>query len=161
MMKRISKIVGWGLGLFLLLYLILSPIEKSEQAWGTWSLPLSGQTIVIDPAQGGPDGGAEGADGTHEKGISLEVAKKLRDRVQQSGAMAYLTRQEDKDLADADTKGLSKRKSEDIRKRLQFIHDKEADFFVTIHLNAIPYPRWYGALKFYYPKFPACKHLSK
>lgn len=161
MMKRISKIVGWGLGLFLLLYLILSPIETSEQAWGTWSLPLSGKTIVIDPGHGGPDGGAEGTDGTHEKGISLEVAKKLRDLLQQSGAMVYLTREEDKDLADAETSGLSKRKSEDIRKRLQFIHDKEADFFVTIHLNAIPSPRWHGAQTFYYPKFPESKHLAK
>jgi len=161
MMKRISKIVGWGLGLFLLLYLILSPIEKSERTWGTWSLPLSGKTIVIDPGHGGPDGGAKGTDGTHEKGISLEVAKKLRDLLQQSGAMVYLTREEDKDLADAETRGLSKRKSEDIRKRLQFIHDKEADFFVTVHLNAIPSPRWRGAQTFYYPKFPESKHLAK
>src|SRR5690625_7365321 len=75
--------------------------------------------------------------------------------------MVYLTREEDKDLADAETRGLSKRKSEDIRKRLQFIHDKEADFFVTVHLNAIPSPRWRGAQTFYYPKFPESKHLAK
>src|SRR5699024_4615621 len=101
MMKRTSKKVGGGLGLALLLYHILAPIETSEQAWGTWSLPLSGKTIVIDPGHGGPDGGAEGTDGTHEKGISLEVAKRLRDLLQQSGALVYLTREEDKDLAEA------------------------------------------------------------
>ena len=160
-MGRVSKITVWGIGLLLLIFLIQFPFEKNEETWGAWSLPLTGKTIVIDPGHGGPDGGAKGIDGTHEKGISLAVSEKLRDYLQQSGALVYLTREEDKDLADTDTRGLSKRKSEDIRKRLQFIHDKEADFFVTIHLNAIPSPRWSGAQTFYYPKFPESKHLAQ
>lgn len=160
-MGRVSKITVWGIGLLLLIFLIQFPFEKSEETWGAWSLPLTGKTIVIDPGHGGPDGGAKGIDGTQEKGISLAVSEKLRDYLQQSGALVYLTREEDKDLADADTDGLSRRKSEDIRKRLQFIHDKEADFFVTIHLNAIPSPRWSGAQTFYYPKFPESKHLAQ
>lgn len=160
-MGRVSKITIWGIGLLLLIFLIQFPIEKGETTWGAWSLPLSGKTIVIDPGHGGPDGGAEGIDGTQEKGISLAVSEKLRDYLQQSGAMVYLTREEDKDLADTDTAGLSRRKSEDIRKRLEFIHEKEADFFVTIHLNAIPSTRWSGAQTFYYPKFPESKHLAQ
>lgn len=160
-MGRVGKIMVWGIGLFILISLIQYPIESSEPTWGSWSLPLSGKTIVIDPGHGGPDGGAKGADDTQEKGISLAVSEKLRDYLQQSGALVYLTREEDRDLADVDTKGLSKRKSEDIRKRLEFIHDKEADFFVTIHLNAIPSPRWRGAQTFYYPKFPESKHLAQ
>lgn len=160
-MGRVSKITVWGIGLLLLIFLIQFPFEKSEETWGAWSLPLTGKTIVIDPGHGGPDGGAKGIDGTQEKGISLAVSEKLRDYLQQSGALVYLTREEDKDLADADTDGLSRRKSEDIRKRLQFIHDQEADFFVTIHLNAIPSPRWSGAQTFYYSKFPESKHLAQ
>jgi N-acetylmuramoyl-L-alanine amidase len=160
-MGRVSKITVWGIGLLMLVYLIQYPIQKDEATWGAWSLPLSGKVIVIDPGHGGPDGGAEGIDGTQEKGISLAVSEKLRDYLQQSGALVYLTREEDNDLADTDTAGLSRRKSEDIRKRLQFIHDKEADFFVTIHLNAIPSPRWSGAQTFYYPEFPESKHLAQ
>lgn len=160
-MGRVSKIIVWGIGLLLLIYLIQLPIGKDEATWGPWSLPLTGKTIVIDPGHGGPDGGAEGIDGTQEKGITLAVSEKLRDYLQQAGALVYLTREDDKDLADVDTRGLSKRKSEDIRKRLEFIHDKEADFFVTIHLNAIPSPRWKGAQTFYYPKFPESKHLAQ
>src|SRR5690625_8000063 len=85
---------------------------------------------------------------------------KLRDYLQQSGALVYLTREDDTDLAADQTRGLSARKSEDIRNRLQFIHDHEADLFVTIHLNSIPSPQWSGAQTFYYPKLDESKHLA-
>lgn len=160
-MGHINKIIIWALGLFILIYLIQLPMKQTKTTWEAWSLPLSGKTIVIDPGHGGPDGGAVGADQTTEKDIALTVAKKLRNYLQQAGALVYLTRETDKDLAADDTKGLSRRKSEDIRNRLQFIHNKEADFFVSIHLNAIPSPRWSGAQTFYYGKFAESKHLAE
>ncbi|MBT2218375.1 N-acetylmuramoyl-L-alanine amidase CwlD [Virgibacillus dakarensis] len=160
-MGRAGKVVSWGAGLVLLAFLINVPIQMSEQTWETWSLPLAGKTIVIDPGHGGPDGGAEGRDDTQEKDVALAVSKKLQDYLQQSGALVYLTREKDTDLAESGTKGLSRRKSEDIRKRLAFIHEKKADFYVTVHLNAIPSTRWSGAQTFYYPKFEESKHLAK
>ncbi|WP_088051968.1 N-acetylmuramoyl-L-alanine amidase CwlD [Virgibacillus dakarensis] len=160
-MGRAGKVVSWGAGLVLLAFLINVPIQMSEQTWETWSLPLAGKTIVIDPGHGGPDGGAEGRDDTQEKDVALAVSKKLQDYLQQSGALVYLTREKDTDLAESGTKGLSRRKSEDIRKRLAFIHEKKADFYVTVHLNAIPSARWSGAQTFYYPKFEESKHLAK
>src|SRR5699024_6262187 len=126
--------------------------SKKRSDMGDVSLPLSGKTIVLDPGHGGPDGGAVGKDETEEKDIALSVAKKLQDYLQQSGALVYLTRETDKDLAAEDTEGLSNRKSEDIRNRLEFIHDRKADFFVTIHLNALTSTRWHGAQTFYYPE---------
>ncbi|PAV27855.1 N-acetylmuramoyl-L-alanine amidase CwlD [Virgibacillus profundi] len=161
-MERVNKFAIWGIGVLLLAFLIQFPIQQSEETWGdSWSLPLSGKTIVIDPGHGGPDGGAVGKDKTVEKEISLAVAKKLQNYLQQNGALVYLTREEDKDLAQDDTKGLSRRKAEDIRNRLAFIHDKNPDFFVTIHLNALPSTRWSGAQTFYYPEFDESKHLAK
>ncbi|MEN1970660.1 N-acetylmuramoyl-L-alanine amidase CwlD [Lentibacillus sp. N15] len=160
-MGRAGKIVCWGAGLALLAFLIQFPIEKTDSTWKTWSLPLAGKTIVIDPGHGGPDGGAKGKDDTQEKEITLTVAKKLQNYLQQSGALVYLTREADTDLADKDTSGLSRRKSEDIRKRLAFIQEKGADFFVSVHLNAIPAAQWHGAQTFYYPKYEQSKHLAK
>jgi len=159
-MGRVSKVGLWGIGFLLLAFLIQFPIQNIETTWNTWSLPLSGKVIVIDPGHGGPDGGAIGKDETSEKEISLLVAMKLRDYLQQSGALVYLTREDDTDLAADQTRGLSARKSEDIRNRLQFIHDHEADLFVTIHLNSIPSPQWSGAQTFYYPEFDESKHLA-
>lgn len=160
-MKRVGKFIFWGLGVLLLAFLIQYPIQKQVTTWDTWTLPLVGKTIVIDPGHGGPDGGASGKDKTQEKDIALIVSKKLQNYLQQAGALVYLTREEDRDLASDDTKGLSRRKTEDIRKRLQFIKDKKADFFVTIHLNALPSTRWSGAQTFYYPRYEENKHLAK
>lgn len=161
-MGRISKMIIWGIGFVILVFLIQFPIQKNDTTtWGTWSLPLAGKTIVIDPGHGGLDGGAVGKDKTREKEIALSVAKKTQSYLQQSGALVYMTREKDKDLADKNTTGLSRRKSEDIRNRLQFIHEKKADFFVTIHLNALPSTRWSGAQTFYYPKLGESKHLAE
>ncbi|WP_284141062.1 MULTISPECIES: N-acetylmuramoyl-L-alanine amidase CwlD [unclassified Virgibacillus] len=157
--KHLQRL-AWVVGLFMLVFLLQYPLQQTQKTWNTWSLPLSGKTIVIDPGHGGPDGGAVGRDKTEEKDIALAVSKKLQGYLQQSGALVYLTREKDTDLADAQTKGLSKRKSEDIRKRLQFIHDKKPDFFLSVHLNAIPSPKWSGAQTFYYARYEESRHLA-
>ena len=160
-MERCYKLGMWLFGLFLLIYFIQLPIEKTDTTWASWSLPLSGKVIVIDPGHGGPDGGAVGKDNTVEKDITLKVSKMLLRYLQQAGALVYLTRETDRDLASDDTKGLSRRKSEDIRNRLKFIEEKKPDFFLTIHLNALPSERWRGAQTFYYPSFDENKHLAE
>ncbi|RDW18627.1 N-acetylmuramoyl-L-alanine amidase CwlD [Oceanobacillus chungangensis] len=160
-MKRLNKPIFWVIGALLLAALIFYPIDKDNPASNSnFSMPLSGKVIVLDPGHGGPDGGAVGSDGTQEDDIALKVSKNLQNYLQQSGAIVYLTREEDKDLAAEGTSGLSRRKSEDIRNRLQFIHSHEADFFLTIHLNALPSKRWRGAQTFYYPSLEENKHLA-
>ncbi|SFE40060.1 N-acetylmuramoyl-L-alanine amidase [Lentibacillus persicus] len=160
-MGRFKNILLWAAGVVILAFLIQYPIQQTDTTWERWSLPLSGKTVVIDPGHGGPDGGAVGKDETLEKDIALSVAKKVRDYLQQSGALVYLTREEDKDLASEETKGLSRRKAEDIRRRMQIIHDREADFFVTLHLNALSSEKWHGAQTFYHPKEEKSKHLAE
>lgn len=162
-MKRRYKIVLWLAGVFILGYLIQLPIKNqlSLNVGSSFSLPLSGKTIVIDPGHGGPDGGAVGKDDTQEKDISLEVSKKLQKYLQQVGAIVYLTRETDRDLASENVKGLSKRKSEDIRNRLSFINEQEADLFISLHLNALPSTKWRGAQTFYNPQKVENKHLAE
>src|SRR5699024_4747904 len=104
--------------------------------------------------------GAEGKDNTQEKDIALDVAKQTRDYLQQAGALVYLTRETDMDLAGKEVRGLSKRKSIDIRNRLAFIHENDADLFITLHLNALPSEKWSGAQTFYADSLPENKHLA-
>src|SRR5699024_11077502 len=93
--------------------------------------------------------------------ITLKVAKLLKEKLEQAGTLGYLTREEEMDLAEKETKDLYRRKSEDIRKRLKFSDDKDADFFLSIHLNAISDGRWSGAQTFYYNSFDENNHLEK
>lgn len=163
-MWRLTKWILWTAGLAILIALVVwLPDSDDEPVFSRWSLPLSGKTIVIDPGHGGPDGGAEGKDKdkTVEKDLTLTISKKLKGYLQQAGASVYLTRETDTDLAAKDTKGLSRRKVEDIRNRLALIKNKESDFFVTLHLNALSDTQWHGAQTFYYPESGKGEHLAK
>lgn len=132
----------------------------AAKTWTYWTLPLSGKVIVLDAGHGGPDGGAESRDGLIEKDVTLAISLYLRDYLQQSGAKVIMTRDNDVDLAPKHIKGFSRRKTEDLIKRVQIVNNKHADLLVSIHLNSIPSPVWSGAQTFYYPKYPKSKLLS-
>ncbi|WP_138420145.1 N-acetylmuramoyl-L-alanine amidase CwlD [Aquibacillus sediminis] len=160
-MTKSVKVAGWIIGAILLVMLVQYPIQKSTSTWNTWSLPLAGKTIVLDPGHGGVDGGAVGADETLEKDIALDVSKYLRNYLQQAGALVYMTRETDRDLAAEDTDGYSRRKAEDLRNRVDLIKEKEADFVVSVHLNALPSDKWSGAQTFFYPSLEKSEQLAE
>ncbi|MGG1611248.1 N-acetylmuramoyl-L-alanine amidase CwlD [Paenibacillus sp. FSL K6-2441] len=145
------KIALIGVGLAAVILGLAFYRVPAQKAWNYWSLPLAGQVIALDAGHGGPDGGASSKQGLIEKDINLAVSLYLRDYLQQAGAVVVMTREEDKDLAAADTKGYSKRKTEDLMTRVRFIEEQQADLLVSIHMNSIPSPRWRGAQTFYYP----------
>ncbi|MEF2969018.1 N-acetylmuramoyl-L-alanine amidase CwlD [Paenibacillus sp. M1] len=148
-LSHIKKaLIGIGLlGLLIGLAVFEVPAAK---VWNYWSLPLAGKTIVLDAGHGGADGGAVSKQGIIEKDINLAVSLYLRDYLQQAGAIVVMTREEDRDLADADTKGYSKRKTQDLKQRVRFIEERQADLMVSIHMNSVPSARWRGAQTFYY-----------
>nr|WP_314728320.1 N-acetylmuramoyl-L-alanine amidase CwlD [Bacillus sp. Marseille-Q3570] len=133
----------------------------SNDSWSTWSLPLTGKIIVLDAGHGGVDGGAVGKGNVQEKDIALNISLKLRDYLQQAGALVIMTRETDRDLASDGTKRIRNRKTEDLLKRTEIVNTSEADMFVSIHLNAIPSSRWYGAQVFYNPAIEENEKLAK
>ncbi|KXG08775.1 Germination-specific N-acetylmuramoyl-L-alanine amidase [Anoxybacillus sp. P3H1B] len=159
-MKR--KRMLWMIGASIVLFaIIFQYVILDVHSMKSWNLPLSGRIIILDPGHGGPDGGAVGGGKVLEKDIALDVAKKLRDYLQQQGALVLLTREDDRDLAAEDTKGYSRRKAEDLKKRVQMINESEADLFISIHLNAIPSPKWKGAQTFYYGTYIENERVAK
>ncbi|MCM3603364.1 N-acetylmuramoyl-L-alanine amidase CwlD [Robertmurraya korlensis] len=150
-MSKRMKIIAFTVGLVILFFILQYDYFKTKESWNSWSLPLSGKIILLDPGHGGPDGGA-GTKDTLEKDIALNVSKKLRDYLQEQGALVIMTREEDKDLAEDGTRGYSRRKTEDLKKRLAMINESEANFFVSVHLNSIPSQKWRGAQTFYAPQ---------
>lgn len=132
----------------------------AAKTWTYWTLPLSGKVIALDAGHGGPDGGASSEAGTVEKDVNLSIAQYLRDYLQQAGALVVMTRETDRDLADTDTKGLSKRKTQDLMQRVQFVSAKKADILLSIHLNSFPSARWNGAQTFYSGSHPDNSKLA-
>lgn len=158
-MRKKLKMILFAAGLASL-FIILQYDFAENDSWESWNLPLSGKIIYLDPGHGGVDPGA-GEKGAFEKDIALSVSLKLRDYLQQQGALVIMTRETDVDLADKDLKGYSRRKVQDLKRRLDLINKSEADFFATIHLNAIPSSRWKGAQTFYSTHFKENKRAAK
>jgi N-acetylmuramoyl-L-alanine amidase len=86
---------------------------------------LGVQTIVIDPGHGGKDPGAIGPQGTMEKEITLDVARRLIKRLEAKSAFnIFLTREADKTVS--------------LQDRVNFSNTVGADLFISIHVNSIP-----------------------
>ncbi|WP_129692086.1 N-acetylmuramoyl-L-alanine amidase CwlD [Gottfriedia acidiceleris] len=134
---------------FVLLILSIPLLQKTSKTWNFRGLPLDGKVIVLDAGHGGPDGGASGGD-VIEKVVALSITNKLRDYLQGQGATVIMTRDGDYDLAEDGMKGYSRRKSVDLRKRVEIINGSNADLYISIHLNSLPRTSSKGAQTFFY-----------
>ena len=85
---------------------------------------LGVRTIVLDPGHGGRDAGATGLSGLTEKAVALDVAKRVERQLAERGLLVYLTRTEDIRLS--------------LRQRAEKATTRNADLFVSIHVNALP-----------------------
>ena len=158
-MSKKIKWISFGAGI-ILLFILFQWQFTDNKSWESWNLPLTGKVIYIDPGHGGPDGGAVG-NSTLEKDIALNVTLKLKDYLQEQGALVLVTREEDVDLADEDTTGYSRRKVEDLKNRVKVINESEADLFLSVHLNAIPSAKWSGAQTFYSSQYKENENVAK
>ena len=99
--------------------------------------------VVLDPGHGGYDPGAI-ANGTNEKTLTLKIAKYCKDALEKNGRIqAYMTRESDTSVGGATNA------SADLKNRVSFAVSKNADLFVSIHLNSAGAAA-YGA-EVYYP----------
>jgi len=86
--------------------------------------PTARPTIVLDPGHGGVDPGAVGVTGTHEKEITLAVARELRRQLEQTGRYRIsMTRDDDVFVR--------------LRDRIAIARQHSADLFISIHADSM------------------------
>lgn len=91
--------------------------------------------VVIDAGHGGEDPGAIGPLGTHEKDVTLAIARKLRDLINaEPGMRAVMTRDDDYFVA--------------LHARVQKARRVQADLFISIHADAFIKPHARGSSVF-------------
>jgi len=79
--------------------------------------------VALDPGHGGEDPGAIGPGGTREKDVVLQIALRLRDRInQQPNMRAFLTRDADFFVP--------------LQVRVQKARSVKADLFISVHADA-------------------------
>lgn len=87
--------------------------------------------IVIDAGHGGRDPGAIGPNRIMEKQVTLEMAKRLAERLRKElGVKVLLTRSDDRFI--------------ELRERTAYANRVGADLFISMHANASPNNRAYG-----------------
>jgi N-acetylmuramoyl-L-alanine amidase len=92
-------------------------------------------TVAIDPGHGGEDPGAIGGSGTYEKHVALDIAKKLRAKIDaQPNMRAMMTRDADFFVP--------------LNVRVQKARRVGADLFVSIHADAFTTPEARGSSVF-------------
>ncbi|SAL38510.1 N-acetylmuramoyl-L-alanine amidase [Caballeronia concitans] len=92
-------------------------------------------TVAIDPGHGGEDPGAIGGSGTYEKHVALDIAKKLRAKIDaQPNMRAMMTRDADFFVP--------------LNVRVQKAQRVSADLFVSIHADAFTSPDARGSSVF-------------
>lgn len=88
--------------------------------------------IAIDAGHGGKDPGATGRSGTHEKTVTLQIAKRLEKFInEQRGMKAVLVRKNDRYMR--------------LRDRIEKARDYHADMMISLHADSFPDPRARGS----------------
>ena len=115
--------------------------SSPSQSATTPSAPITDRLIVvaIDAGHGGEDPGAIGPNGTKEKDVVLQIALKLRDRINATTVKgnpmrAFLTRDADYFVP--------------LHVRVQKARKVQADLFVSVHADAFFTPNAQGASVF-------------
>jgi len=115
---------------------------NTDDSYGFTAPPKSGRgtttrllTVAIDPGHGGEDPGAIGSSGTYEKHVALDIAKKLRAKIDaQPNMRAMMTRDADFFVP--------------LNVRVQKARRVGADLFVSIHADAFTTPAARGSSVF-------------
>jgi N-acetylmuramoyl-L-alanine amidase len=83
--------------------------------------PLPVRMVVLDPGHGGTDYGTHGERGI-EKTLTLDLARRVKERLEAVGLRVGLTRSADRNVS--------------LDARVEFAGEKHADLFVSLHFNS-------------------------
>ena len=132
-----------------------------ENTIPTVTLPVSNKIVVLDAGHGSPDEGAQSSNGTTEAQINLQIAFKVQNLLEQSGATVLLTRSDENAIYDANSSTIREKKVSDIHNRVKIGNESSADIFVSIHLNKIPQQQYWGWQCFYNSRNENSKILAQ
>lgn len=142
----------FGFALFLCL-LILNCVLYCNQAFMKKDF-----VVVIDAGHGGNDPGKIGLDGCKEKDLNLQIAFRLKAKLEARGIRVVMVRKDDCSLADGDA---TNKKSSDMHARVSKIRDGNADCVISVHQNSYPSKEVSGPQVFYYSTSEVSKTLAR
>ena len=117
-------------------------------------------TVILDAGHGGPDGGATGVNGAHEKDLNLSMVILLADLLRGEGVEVILTRTDDSLPITEEQDRSGHRKRWDVTNRIAFTKLYPDALFVSIHMNLYPVEKVSG-LQVWYAKTQGSASLAE
>jgi len=107
-------------------------ISSSQKRDVAQKKALRDVVVAIDAGHGGNDPGATGSLGTHEKNVTLQIARRLKKEIDSTkGMRGELIRSKDRFMH--------------LRNRIKKAHELDADLMISIHADSFPDARARGA----------------
>ena len=127
-------------------------VEKKEEKGG------GRETVVLDPGHGLGDPGKIGVNQCKEKDINLQIALKVKEKLEAENVEVILTREEEQAALPEDVRN---HKAEDMKRRVELINEAEASIAVSIHQNSYPEEEVKGAQVFYFTHSEEGKKMAE
>ena len=153
-----SRVVGIGMAVLVLASACYFARGSFwEQAKGN-AKRTDTRLVILDAGHGGNDPGKISVDGTQEKDLNLEIAKKLKELLEQQDIEVIMTREEDRGLYEENA---SNKKAQDMKRRCELINKELPACVVSIHQNSYHEEPIHGAQVFYYETSKESQSLAE
>lgn len=119
--------------------------------------------VVVDAGHGEPDGGAVSADGIKESYLNLQIAQKLKYKLEESNIEVIMTREDENNIAaeSEQQKTIRQIKTSDLNNRVKIANESDAMFLISIHMNKFENSKYSGWQTFYSQSSEEGKKLAE
>lgn len=160
-----KDIIFYSIMVLTILVAIITPMNfVNTQKLNTTSPNLSQEIkIVVDAGHGEPDGGAVSENGVKESDLNLQIAQKLKTKLEEIGVEVIMTREDANNIAPASEQQNKIRqiKTSDLNNRVKIANESGATILVSIHMNKFEDSKYRGWQTFYSKNSEEGKKLAE
>lgn len=119
--------------------------------------------VIIDAGHGEPDGGAVSKDGVKESDLNLQIAQKLKVKIEELNIEVIMTRENSGCISNLEktSKTIREIKTNDLNNRVKIANESGASILVSIHMNKFEDSRYRGWQTFYSKSSEEGKKLAE
>lgn len=119
--------------------------------------------VVIDAGHGEPDGGAVSKDGIKESELNLQIAQKLKAKLEELNIEVIMTRENSNNISNLEEtqKTIREIKTTDLNNRVKIANESGASMLVSIHMNKFEDSKYRGWQTFYSKSSEEGKKLAE
>ena len=165
-----KDIIFYSILFMIILFVFLTPISYKNNPINTKKVNTVTSNdietkikVVIDAGHGEPDGGAISEDGIKESDLNLQIAQKLKRKLEEENIEVIMTRENSNNIASSSeqTKTIRQIKTSDLNNRVKIANESGASILVSIHMNKFEDSKYRGWQTFYSKNSEEGKKLAE